>query len=362
MNAVLYASGGSGGHLAPAIALAQEELRQVGIRGEVWVATTKKVVDQRLQQGYPELSFRSFDSHPLMGGPGETVKALIKNLVGTLDAARFLTEHYVSRVMATGGFGCVPVLVAATALGVPTLLHESNSVPGKVSRWFRPLLMRFYVTRLFLAKSRVKQGQTRSVGFPLRKDFVPIEKGKARLKFCLEADKPLVTVIGGSQGARALTLAAETCCKQWIQKGYQVVCVTGPKNYQPQVCDQKRMKVISFVDDMAALLSATDVLVARSGAGSIAEIAKIGCPSILVPLPGSADDHQRMNAHVFASTGCAEILDQDRLELLEEKVDILMKDSLFRSRMIDSLKEWSSRNDVSTVVNELRGASLELVV
>lgn len=364
MSAVLYASGGSGGHLAPAIALAQEEIGQFGKRREVWVGTTKKVVDQRLQRGHPELSFRSFTSRPLVGGPLGAFQAFFQNLVGMMDAARFLNGRCVSRVMATGGFGCVPVLSAAILLGIPVLLHESNSVPGKVSRWFCCLSLRFYVTRLFQSNRLNGWRRTISVGFPLRKNFGPIDKREAKQKFGMDVDKPLVTVFGGSQGARSLTKAAERNSKQWVGKGYQVICVTGPGNYQPEFCvqDRGRINVIAFVDDMAALLSATDVLIARSGAGSIAEIAKIGCPSILVPLPGSADDHQQMNAAVFASAGCAEILDQDRLDLLEEKVDKVLDDAQFRREMIDSLNEWSSENSVSKVVNELRESRLELAV
>ena len=361
MSAVLYASGGSGGHLAPAIALAQRSTETKKRQHTVWVSTTTKQVDRRLQEAYGELHFKSFRSAPLTGRIGALIRAVFVNTLAVFEATGFLVRIRADAVLATGGFGCAPVLAASCLLGVSAFLHESNSVPGKVSRWFRPVLKRFFRTRL-LREEYVVGKNGKVVGFPLRRDFKVIEKKLAKKNLGLDADVPLVTIFGGSQGAKALTVAAESHAESWEAKGYQVICVSGPGNYQPDVSKIGGFKLLPFVDDMGCLLSATDVLVARSGAGSIAEIANAQCPSILVPLPGSADNHQFYNAKAFRDAGCSVMLEQDRLVELEEKVDNLLRNEQLRENLIDRMRAWSEDNSISEIIREVEGARMEVAV
>jgi len=363
MNPVLYASGGSGGHLAPAIALAQAGAKLQGRVRRDWVSITRKPVDTRMCQQYPELRFVAFSSAPFLPRPLQLVQALVCTLQGTAEALVFLRRHRIGQVVATGGFGCVPVMLAAGLLGLPLWLHESNSIPGKVTRWFRPVLRKVYVTRLLHPKYRHWRN-ARETGFPIREDFRASLTPTPKAALGLESEKPLITIFGGSQGAKALTQMAETCGKHWVKQGYQVVCVTGSGNYQPtwDAITRKDAKVFPFIEDMGALLKATDLLIARSGAGSIAEIAAAGCPSILVPLPGSADDHQRHNANVFAAHGCGLTLEQADLDCVQAWVSQLLSSPDVVERMKSSMRTWTKENRIARLIRDIYGGVREGVV
>ncbi len=358
MNRILYASGGSGGHLAPAIALAQKS-RESG-NAIAWISTTRKAVDRRMQDAYRDLEFVSFHSAPFLGNPILRLFALVRTIWGVWQASQFLERKRIDHVFATGGFGCVPAIVGALILGLPVSMHESNSVAGKVTRWFRPGLTRLYGTRLMSRKYRQK-GKVNITGFPIRQDFEIPEKADAKARMKLDPSKPVVTIFGGSQGAMALTQAAEKCSESWEDR-YQLICVTGPNNYQPKEERNHRIRMIPFVEQMGVLLAATDVLVARSGAGSIAEIAEAGCPSLLVPLPGSADQHQQYNADAFVSNGCAELLKQEDIVELEERVEGLIGNPEKLVDMRSKLAVWAKQNTIDSILDDLCQISKGMIV
>jgi len=350
MKNIFFASGGSGGHLAPAIALSQRAENTGKYR--VWVGTTRKAVDLRMIEKYPTIDFVNFPSAPLVGGLLRKILAVGTNLWGALQVIRFFVIKRIGWVGATGGFGCVPVVIAAGLTGIPIVLHESNSVPGKVTRWFKPVFQKIYVTRLISGTYRAWKN-TVVTGFPLRGDFQCCGKGEGKSKLGINLEKPLITVFGGSQGAKALTIKAVEMADEWTGMGYQVICVTGPDNHQPESKLPDEFIVQEFIEDMGLLLSATDVLVARSGAGSIAEIAEAGCTGILVPLPGSADNHQLYNAKAFVDAGCALYLDQGRLDEVGEWVEQLIEDGPLRAKMVTNLRTWAEQNSGNRLMDDL---------
>ena len=359
MNRILYASGGSGGHLAPAIALAQKSRKTSN--AIAWISTTRKAVDRRMQEAYRDLEFVSLYSAPLQGNPILRLFALGQTIRGVWQASRFLEGKRIDHVFATGGFGCVPAILGAWILGLPVSMHESNSVAGKVTRWFRPGLTQLYGTRL-MRKKYTQEGSVKITGFPIRQDFEVPKKTDAKTRLKLDPSRPVITIFGGSQGAMALTKAVEHCSENWEKNGYQLICVTGPNNYQPKGDRNHGIRMIPFVEEMGVLLAATDVLVARSGAGSIAEIAEAGCPSLLIPLPGSADQHQQYNADAFVSNGCAELLTQEDIGELEERVEGLIGNPEKLDDMRSKLAEWAKQNTIDSVLNDLCQISKGMIV
>lgn len=357
MKRVVFASGGSGGHLAPAIALAQQTMDR-GV--QPWVVTTEKQVDIRMREAYGSLDFIGWKGVAYNGSIESLFHFTLSFFKSFPLALWFLKRKRIELVVTTGGFGSAPVILASLILGIPVFAHESNSVPGKVTRLFASFFALLYFTRLFWSSRLAKS--CRITGFPLRTDLSQSEPGQAKLKLGFEPERKLITLFGGSQGSKRLTEFTETVSPSLLEAGYQVLCVTGPGNYKPEVELVSGMKYVSFVEDMGALYTATDLLIARSGAGSIAEIAHYGCPVVLVPLPGSADQHQLRNAEVFVQSGAAILCEQEKLEHLGSKVVSIIENLNLLKSMIESQKEWALRNRMDDFLsNIVSGAGEQLV-
>ena len=349
MKRVVFASGGSGGHLAPAIALAQQSMAY-GVRA--WIATTEKQVDKRMRESYPELDF--------IGWKGVGYDGSLKTLIGfglhllkSLPLVlRFLDCERIDLIVTTGGFGSAPVILSAIGIGIPVFAHESNSVPGKVTRLFASLFSCLWFTRL-LPRSCKRVRSTRITGFPLRSNLSVSEKREAKVSLGLDPDRKLVTVFGGSQGSKRLTEFAEEAGPQLIAKGLQLLCVTGPANYMPSGKPPAGLRYMNFVEDMGALYSATDLLISRAGAGSIAEIARYGCPVVLVPLPSSADQHQLKNAEAFSSAGAGILLEQNGLDDFARELIPLIENQQILQKMIEAQQDWNRGNSVTDMISEI---------
>ena len=349
MKRIVFASGGSGGHLAPAIALAQQSMPH-GIRA--WIATTEKQVDKRMQEAYPELDF--------VGWKGVGYDGSLKTLIGFgLHLLKsiplvlsFLDRERIDLVVTTGGFGSAPVILSAIATGKPVFAHESNSVPGKVTRLFASLFSCLWYTRLLPATFR-RAKSSKVTGFPLRSSLSSPEKSEAKASLSLDPNRKLVTVFGGSQGSKRLTEFAEEVGPKFVGEGYQLLCVTGPTNYMPAGEPPEGICYLSFVEDMGALYSATDLLISRSGAGSIAEIARFGCPVVLVPLPTSADQHQLKNAQAFSEANAGILLEQTRLDDFARELIPLIENQQKLQKMIEAQQDWNRGNSVEDMVSEI---------
>lgn len=349
MKRVVFASGGSGGHLAPAIALAQQSIEN-GVKA--WIATTEKKVDQRMRESYPSLDFVGLKGIAYDGSVKSLILFALYLAISTPMAAWFLYRNRIDQVVTTGGFGSVPVIMAAIAMGIPVFAHESNSVPGRVTRLFAGLFSILWYTRLF-PSGETRSKASRITGFPLRRDLSRPERQEARKKLGFDSERKLITVFGGSQGSKRLTEFAETIGPMLVASEYQLLCVTGPANYMPEGEPPVGAKYVRFIEDMGALYSGSDLLIARSGAGSIAEIADCGCPVVLVPLPTSADQHQLKNARAFAEAGAAILCEQEHLEDLERELILMIENSGKLERIIEAQEEWSRGNNVNDMISEI---------
>lgn len=349
MKTVLLASGGSGGHLAPAIALAQC-LRAQGL--SPIVSTTRKGVDRRLQVRYPDLDFVVMS--PARKGEGLRAKAAfaVEMAVAVWRSATFMNRTGTDLVFATGGFGCAPVATAACLLGIPLQIHESNSVPGKLSSLFRSVSQVTWVTRLLNESCGWRNSRrVKETGVPLRAEFQSRAMKEAKVDLGLDPNRPVVTVFGGSQGARSLNNWAITGTSSLRGSGVQIVCVSGPSGLHELVPDG--IKVIDFCDDMPGLYSASDLIIARSGSGTLSELAAFGVPSVLVPYPYAAADHQLENARRFACAGCGVLLEENELDRAEELISHFLADPDWMQACRVNLGRWDAGNSVDRLVREL---------
>lgn len=214
-----------------------------------------------------------------------------------------------------GGYGTVPPVLAAKALGHPYVLLEQNARPGKANRFLAPGAARLYV-QWAAARSAFPGSGSRVVvtGSPLRQGLRRVPRAEALERFGLEADRPVVAVVGGSQGAEALNRGVVDGLNGTASK-LQLIHVTGGAAQSERVradyaAKGARAAVLDFCPDMDRLYSAADLVVSRAGALAIAEIAAFGIPAVLVPIPKSSGDHQRENARAAARAGAAILIEE----------------------------------------------------
>lgn len=316
---LLLAGGGTGGHLFPAVALA-EELRREQPDGAVLFVGTERGLEYRL---LPELGW-PLQTIPMSGWAGLGIGARFKALVGlarSLDQARrILGEFRPDVVVGVGGYASVPVLLAAKLTGVPYLIHEQNAWPGLANRllgrWARRVCLSFPEARkVFRAVPTVQTGN------PVRASMEqcpPIPDGS-----------PVLLVFGGSHGARAINralVAALPHLMEWRGR-LHIVHQTGTAEVESvregyRAAGWTDVEVLPFITDMASAYARASLVVCRAGATTLAELTACGRPAVLIPYPYAANNHQVANASALASRGAA-IMIEER-DLKPEELGILI--------------------------------------
>jgi UDP-N-acetylglucosamine--N-acetylmuramyl-(pentapeptide) pyrophosphoryl-undecaprenol N-acetylglucosamine transferase len=333
---VVIAGGGTTGHLSPGLAVA-DVLRSQG--AEILFLGTPTGPEARIvpQSGY------AFRAVKVIGrGPGKVtvrnLKAVTLLATATLRAVAVLRRFGPDVVVGTGGYVSLPAAGAARLLGVPLVLHEQNSVPGMANR----------VARRFAASVGVSFPGTEKhfgsgavlVGNPVRAVLQKFDREAlrpaGRAEFGLEDGRPTLLVFGGSQGARSINQAVTGAYESWRDSNLQILHLAGPRNagaVQEAVDgagaagDTLIYKVVGYTDAMELAYACSDLALCRSGASTVAELAAVGLPAVLVPLPISLDDDQRHNAEAVVEAGGARmILNQD----LNPKVVVEVVEGLIR--------------------------------
>jgi len=301
---VLIACGGTGGHLFPGIAVA-EELEKRG--HQVLLLISEKKVDAEGAEKYGNLAFRKV---PAIAKPATLSPRMIPFLLKLWRTVRqcrkILLENQCNAVLGMGGFTSLPPVLAGKKLGLKTYVHDSNAVPGKANRltarWCRKVLVGLEAATKYFSTAEVVV-----TGTPVRRELSSLpEKSEARRKYGLDPSGQTVLVMGGSQGAKRLNTLVVEAAK--AMPGLQFLHITGALDHDRVVElaeGRDGYHVLSFCDDMASAYAACDVAVCRSGASSMTELAHVALPSILVPYPYAADDHQTVNAQVYEEAGAA---------------------------------------------------------
>lgn len=295
------------------------------------------------KEGYP---FVAVPSRGIAGTPLQKVMALLALGVGSLKALSRLSAWKPDLVVGTGGFVCVPAVVAARLLGVPVVLLEQNAVPGRathlLSRFAKAVCLSFEETaRFFPGRHTVWTGN------PLRGSIVLGDKAEARRALGLDPERPTLLVVGASQGAASINDAVVGALPQWRDQSWNIVHLTG-RNHLARVlakvesfqAENPRLayQAHGFRKDMETLYSAADLVVSRAGATSIAEMTCLGLPTILVPYP-YAGGHQKENAKVVVECGGGRLLlDEEVGEKLRGEVESLLSDSGLLSDMSDKAR------------------------
>ncbi|MBD2140463.1 undecaprenyldiphospho-muramoylpentapeptide beta-N-acetylglucosaminyltransferase [Anabaena sp. FACHB-1250] len=294
---LLIAASGTGGHLFPAIALA-EKLPEYDIE---WLGVPNRLETQLVPETYPlnTISVEGFQQ----GLSLRSLRTFVKLIGAILKVRRILKQGKFHGVFTTGGYIAGPAVIAARSLGLPVVFHESNALPGKVTRFFGPwcnaVAIGFDVTAQYLPRSK-----TFSVGTPVRSQFLH-EGGNNKLDLSVPDGVPLIVVFGGSQGAVAVNKLVRQSAEAWFQAGAYIVHLTGDNDPDINSLQHPQYIALPFYNNMAALLRRANLAISRSGAGSLTELAVCGTPAILIPYPFAAEDHQSYNAEVFTKAGAA---------------------------------------------------------
>jgi UDP-N-acetylglucosamine--N-acetylmuramyl-(pentapeptide) pyrophosphoryl-undecaprenol N-acetylglucosamine transferase len=325
---ILFAGGGTGGHLFPGIALAETFTARNPENRVLFVGPGKPMEREALAAA-------GFDSRTIdvegfkRRGPVNQIRALAKLPLAVAASKRILNEFRPHLILGLGGYSAGPVAVAARLAAIPVVLHEQNMLPGITNRLLAPLAERIYVSfdRTRIAKKYADR--VRVFGNPVRREIMAEgERDKGTEGQRKNGCAFTVAVLGGSQGAHAVNMAMiEAAGLLKDRERIRVIHQTGP-NDADAVADAYHGKGISadvrpFFRDMAPVYAAADLIICRAGATTVAEVTALGKPAIFIPFPFAADDHQFLNAQGPAEAGGAELIRQERAtgHVLADRID-----------------------------------------
>jgi UDP-N-acetylglucosamine--N-acetylmuramyl-(pentapeptide) pyrophosphoryl-undecaprenol N-acetylglucosamine transferase len=352
----ILSCGGTGGHLSPGIALA-EGLARRGHKAILLISHKK--VDTRLAAKYPRLTFVPIPGTPFSLSPGVLWRFLVSQTRGFVSGWRLLKAERPCAIIGFGGFTTASIIVAGALRGVPVALHEANRVPGKSVRYLARFARRVYLPHEVRLNS-VVDSKLRNAGLPVRAEIARRPRPEAVRSLGLDPAHKVLVVFGGSQGATPLNNWAREAVRELALTGVQVACVSGMGKGDADfsVNDgpggvEVRSVTIPFCDDVASLLSAADIVVARAGAGSLAEFARLRVPAVLVPFPQAADDHQRANADYFEKQGAGVVLPQERIGELTTVVKGLLANSDKMAALRDGLLKLDRAAALDFILDDL---------
>lgn len=346
---IVLAGGGSGGHLMPLVAVARKIKEKVPEVTFLYIGPKGKL-EKDIMDG------EGISSRNILVGKLRryfSIQNLIdmcKIPVGILQSMWILFAEMPDAIFSKGGYASLPVVLVAWAYRIPVLIHESDAVPGLANSILGKFADKVAVSypsaeEEFLASEVVLTGN------PMRDDINLGDAEKARAMFSLKEEKKTILVIGGSQGARVINNRILNALPELMEK-YQIIHQTGEANFlevQHRAGElgyklgREGYNAIPFIGaEMKDVYAASDLIISRAGANSISEIAANQKPSILIPLEGSANDHQRMNAYSLAKVGACIVLDENNLgkHIFLSRIEEIMNDEHLRQKLSENIRSF----------------------
>jgi len=367
---VVIAAAGTGGHINPGIAIANKIKSMEEDSEIIFVGTSRGLeVDLVPRAGYALKTLRAY------GIERKLTLQNIKNLYYTIksikEAKKLMQEFKPDVVIGTGGYICMPVIIAANQMKIPTLLHESNAFPGVsvklLSKKVNTVLLGFEDAkeRLPKAKRIVVTGNPTKIK---KQAFSDAQKSQFIQQMGLSQGKPIVLVFGGSQGAESINKSFTHIIEKQKNKEYQIMWAAGPAQYEMikqklqeahiNIEQIENVKIVPYIYNMEEVISAVDLVVCRSGAMTITEIAIAGKPAIFIPFPYATENHQEYNAKVLEKVGAAKIiLDKD---LNEELLHHTIEKIILNPSQLETMSKNTSKvvidNVEENIYSEVKGA------
>jgi UDP-N-acetylglucosamine--N-acetylmuramyl-(pentapeptide) pyrophosphoryl-undecaprenol N-acetylglucosamine transferase len=311
---VFFAGGGTGGHIYPALAVAQQLVKiRPGMRITFFCSDRPIDADILTKSGFDfvPLPATGFSAHPV-----HLIKFIAATYKSYRNAKAIIAAYPAAAMVGVGGFVSTGPVLAAHKLGIPTFMLNTDSVPGKANRFLAgyvdAIFAQFELSRGLFGKAGDKVVIT---GCPLRPEFADPDRNAAFKDLGLDPAKRVLLVTGASTGAKTInqTIGALLDKLGAFSDGWQIVHLSGNAEYESVNRDYAGCriahKIVNYYDGMASLLAAGDLVIGRAGAVSVAEFAAVGLPSICMPYPFHKDNHQRLNAEQLEKAGCCVIVD-----------------------------------------------------
>jgi UDP-N-acetylglucosamine--N-acetylmuramyl-(pentapeptide) pyrophosphoryl-undecaprenol N-acetylglucosamine transferase len=357
---ILFTGGGTGGHIFPILAIAQE-IKNLLSKQEgtepvflFYLGPKDNFTSILEKQGIKVNSIlcgkirRYFSPLVLLQN---LIDIFFKIPLGILQSFFLLFFRAPDVIFSKGGYGSFPVVLAGCLLRIPTILHESDAAPGFVNKFFARFAIEIFVS--FPETEDFPPNKVLVVGNPIRQEILRGSGEQGKKMFNLTGEKPIILVMGGSQGAVKINEMVLSILPEWL-KHFELLHITGVKNYETTkkeaevVLDsvlKKYYHPVGFLEEeqLKHAYAACHLIISRAGSGSIFEIAALNKPSILVPLPTAAQDHQLKNAYAFARAGATIVIEQADLvpHLLLEKIKTLFSRPEEFQKLVEKSQEFA---------------------
>ncbi|MET3026358.1 undecaprenyldiphospho-muramoylpentapeptide beta-N-acetylglucosaminyltransferase [Flavobacterium sp. UW10123] len=351
----ILSGGGTGGHIYPAIAIANELKLQFPDAEFLFVGAKDKMEMQKVPQAGYEIKG--------LWIAGLQRKLTLQNLMfplklasSLLESKRIIKKFKPNVVIGTGGFASGPLLQAAGAAGIPTVVQEQNSYPGitnkLLSKKANAICVAYQNLERFFPKEKIVL-----TGNPVRQDLIDIEskRDEAIAFYGLDPNKKTLLVLGGSLGARRINQLIEKELQNFLSQEVQVIWQCGKLYFEDyKKYNQPNVKVVDFIERMDFVYAASDVIISRAGASSVSELCIVGKPVIFIPSPNVAEDHQTKNAQAIVDEKGAILLKESELDSQFSIVfEALLKDSGKQKQLSDNIKKLAKPRATQDIVAEI---------
>ena len=368
----LFTCGGTAGHINPALGVAQR-LRELMPDCEILFVGADGHMETELvpREGFPikTVTITNISREKSMEGFKHNIETVKNVVLATKQAKKIIREFQPDVAVGTGGYVCYPVLRAAHGLHIPTVVHESNALPGLTTKMLAGSTDRILVG--FEESKQYYKHRERVIvtGTPVRQEFKNADKKAARQKLGLDPDKPLVVSVWGSLGADFMNKTMVG----FIQKAlgnpfFGLIHSAGRSGYQKMLADMERagirdaaahgMDVREYIYDMPLVMAAADLVVCRSGASTLSELTVLGRPAILVPSPNVVNNHQEKNARVLERAGAAVLIPES--EITDDKLLGAVSLLLSRPGTLEAMAEQMKKIGEADATEKIAEIILEL--
>ncbi|WP_281867454.1 undecaprenyldiphospho-muramoylpentapeptide beta-N-acetylglucosaminyltransferase [Flavobacterium sp. GSB-24] len=352
----ILSGGGTGGHIYPAIAIANELKLQFPDAEFLFVGARDKMEMQKVPQAGYEIKG--------LWIAGLQRKLTLQNMMfplklasSLLESRRIIKKFKPNVVIGTGGFASGPLLQAAGSAGIPTVVQEQNSFPGitnkLLSKKANKICVAYQNLERFFPKEKIVL-----TGNPVRQDLIDIDskRDEAISFYGLDPNKKTLLVLGGSLGARRINQLIEKELQNFLSQDVQVIWQCGKLYFEDyKKYNQPNVKVVDFIERMDFVYAASDVIISRAGASSVSELCIVGKPVIFIPSPNVAEDHQTKNAQAIVDSKGAILLKESELESQFSIVfEALLKDQGKQKQLSDNIKKLAMPNATKVIVEEIK--------
>ena len=359
---VIMTGGGTGGHIFPAIAIADEIMKRESTSDILFVGAKGRMEEKVVPENNYEIK--------LIEVSGFNRKNIFKNitfvknyLTSLRKCKKIINEFKPDVVVGTGGYVSGPVVSSAVKKGIPTLIQEGNSFPGKVTKYLSGKVSRVVVNFRETEKFLKRKDNVVEISYPVRNKLKAYSKEEACRFFGLDHNLKTLFVFGGSQGAKAINECLKESINQLANNNINIIWQTGKSGYN-EYSDMfsglhKNIKILEFINEMDYAYSASDLVVCRAGISSIMELSMFSKPVILVPLPTAAENHQEKNAISLLKRDAARIINQDNLtnSFINNVNETIQSDSILNklseniSKIYDKDAPLKIYNEIKNIIN-----------